>query len=123
MQQKIVDFVGKHEQLDIDISFAQFLGEMNGFGEGNVAIVVTLYQENRRTPFCDRADRQRAFDSLSRELVSKTGLVSKIHKNRNHRLRKIDTDYFGAFIGVSSLNNHARHARRTLFLEMFVEER
>ena len=57
MQEEIVNFVGKNELFELDILFAQGFGEIDGFGEGDVAVVVALDEENGRAPGADGRKR------------------------------------------------------------------
>src|SRR5439155_18347347 len=48
VQQRIVDIVGEHDQLVIDVALAQELHESHRLRERDVAVVIALNQEHRR---------------------------------------------------------------------------
>src|SRR5579864_8315218 len=53
MQKEIMNFIGKNQLFKLDVLFAQSFGQVDGFRERNVAVVIALDQENGRTPGTD----------------------------------------------------------------------
>src|SRR5579884_3130305 len=53
VEQESVDFVGEDQLLELDMLFAQRLREADGFAEGHVAVVVAVYEQDRRSPGVD----------------------------------------------------------------------
>src|SRR4029077_16968098 len=59
MQKEIMYFIGEYQLFEGDALFAEGLGQIDGFGERNVAVVVALDQENRRAPSAYGGKRRR----------------------------------------------------------------
>ena len=53
MQQEPVDFIGEDELLEFDALLSEGSSERHGLGEGDVAIVIALDEQDRRAPSGD----------------------------------------------------------------------
>ena len=59
VEQRLVNVVGVHDELIIDVTSAQKLHESNRLGEIDVAVVIAMHQEDGRLPVIDLGDGRR----------------------------------------------------------------
>src|SRR5438105_14778613 len=70
VEEEVVHLIGEDELLELDVLLAQTPREVNHLAEGDVAVVVALYEEDGRAPLRDGADGRRFERDLLRVAVA-----------------------------------------------------